>query len=115
MEKAENLADEIVNSDEYEELKSKEEVMQADDDAKALLEEFQSQQQRAQMAQMNGQEPGEDVQKEMQNLQAKMQKNDKVKEFMEAQQKFNKVMETVNQVISSALQGEEEEEAQAQA
>ena len=113
MEKAEELAEEIVNSSEYEKLKAKEEAMQADEDAQELLQQYQAQQQRAQMAQMNGQQPGQDLQQEMQNLQTKMQENAKVKDFMDAQQEFNKVMETVNQVISSALQDEDEEQAEA--
>ncbi|MGM0501399.1 MAG: YlbF family regulator [Bacillota bacterium] len=108
MKKAEELAEEIVNSSEYEDLKAKEEIMQGDEDAQKLLKELQAQQQRAQMAKMNGQQPGEDLQNDMKDLHAKMEKNEKVKDFMEAQDDFNKVMQTVNQTISSALQGDQE-------
>jgi cell fate (sporulation/competence/biofilm development) regulator YlbF (YheA/YmcA/DUF963 family) len=108
MEKAESLGEEIVESSEYNKLKDAEEAMQADDDAKALLDQFQAKQKQLQMAQMNGQQATQEQQQELQSIQAKMQENDKVKAFMETQEEFNKIMETVNQVITNALQGEEE-------
>lgn len=108
MEKAEELGEEIVESSEYTELQAAQEAMQGDEDAKALLDEFQAKQKQLQMAQMNGQQASQEQQQELQSLQAKMQENAKIKKFMEAQEEFNKVMETVNQVISSAIQGDEE-------
>ncbi|MFW5873055.1 MAG: YlbF family regulator [Halanaerobiaceae bacterium] len=107
IEKAEALADEIVESSEFKEMKRAEKNITEDDKATELMEEFQSAQQRVQMAQMNGQSLGEDKQKEIQNLQAKMQSNPKISEFIEAQQNFSKVMETVNQTISEAIENSE--------
>ncbi|MBM7624115.1 YlbF family regulator [Sporohalobacter salinus] len=108
MDKAEELGDEILESSEYNELKAAEEAVESDETAKSLLDEFQAAQKRLQMAQANGQEVTQEQQQEIQSIQAKMQENEKIKEFMEAQQNFNKIMQTVNQVITSALQGEEE-------
>ena len=104
MEKAETLGKALAESSEYGELKEAEAKMQGDEDAQSLLNEFQSQQKRAQMAQANGQQVTEDQQKDLQAIQAKMQENEKIKEYMEAQQKFNKVMQSVNQVITDQLQ-----------
>ncbi|WP_027340254.1 YlbF family regulator [Halonatronum saccharophilum] len=110
MKKAEELGEAIVASQEYDQMKGAEDKMQADEAAKAILQEFQTKQRMAQMAQMNGQQVTEDMQKELQAIQAKMQGNENIKNFMEAQEKFNKVMQTVNQVITAALTGEEPQE-----
>ncbi|MGM0420056.1 MAG: YlbF family regulator [Bacillota bacterium] len=107
IEKAEELAEEIVDSSEFKEMKRAEKNITEDEEATELMQEFQSAQQRIQMAQMNGQEMGQDKQKEIQNLQAKMQSNPKIKNFIEAQQNFSKVMETVNQTISEAIENSE--------
>ncbi|MFW6265098.1 MAG: YlbF family regulator [Bacillota bacterium] len=103
MEKAKSLGEAIVESSEFEELKTAETNMYEDEEAKALLDEFSAKQKRLQMAQSNGKPVTQDDQKDLQAMQVKMQANEKVKEFMEAQQKFNQVMETVNQTISSVM------------
>ena len=106
-EKAQELADLIMDSSEYTEWKEAEKKMQEDESAQDILQKFQAKQKMAQMAQMNGKGLSQDMQKEIQGIQAKMQQNEKIKAFMEAQQGFNEVMKTVNQVISSTLQGQE--------
>lgn len=103
-EKAQELADEILETQEYRELKIAEQAIQNDEEANNLMENFQSTQQRLQMAQSNGQQVSAKQQKQMQSLQAKMQNNEVIKNYMEKQQQFNQVMKTVNQVISSNLQ-----------
>ena len=107
MEKAKSLGKAIVDSKEYESLKNAEEKMYQDQEAKSLLDEFSAHQKRLQMAQANGKPVSEKQQKEIQNIQAKMQENNKVKEFMQAQQQFNQVMQTVNQTISSVMGAED--------
>ncbi|TDX46600.1 YlbF family regulator [Orenia marismortui] len=109
MKKAQELGESIVESTEYSELKTAEETMQADESAQAILQEFQAKQRMLQMMQMNGQEVNDETRNELEALQAKMQENENIKNFMDAQNKFNKVMQTVNQVITSALSGEEED------
>ncbi|ACL70276.1 YlbF family regulator [Halothermothrix orenii] len=104
--KAEELGKEIVDSAEYKELKSTEEAMQNDKEAQSLLNEFRSKQQRLQMAQANGKNITEDQKKELMALQARMQENEKIKNFMTAQQKFNQVMQTVNQAITGIIAGQ---------
>ena len=103
-EKAQSLAQEIAQTSEYEELKNAEQVMHADEEAKDLLDDYQSTQKRLQMAQSNGQQVSSKQQKKLQNLQAKMQSNDKIKKFMEKQQEFNQLMQNVNQIISKELE-----------
>ncbi|MFW5998270.1 MAG: YlbF family regulator [Halanaerobiaceae bacterium] len=108
-EKAEELAEEIIETEEYQELKKAEENMHDDEEAENLLNEYQSTQQRLQMAQSNGQNISSQQQKKFQNLQTKMQSNSEIKNFMEKQQEFNKVMQEVNQTISSYLGGNNEQ------
>ena len=106
MEKAQELADEILDTDEYETLQAVQEKVNGDEDAQQILQQIQNKQRQAQMAQQNGQPVSDDIRQDLQSLQAKMQENDTLKELQEAEENFNKVMETVNQVISGALQGE---------
>ncbi|MFW5995739.1 MAG: YlbF family regulator [Halanaerobiaceae bacterium] len=108
MEKAKTLGQELAESEEYEQLKDAEEKMYEDEDAKNLLDSFESAQKRMQMAQANGQQPGPSQQQKLQTLQSQMQDNGMIKSYMEAQKQFNQVMKTVNQVISEQLQGEEQ-------
>ncbi|MEJ6951563.1 YlbF family regulator [Natronospora cellulosivora (SeqCode)] len=105
MEKAKSLGEAIVESSEYEELKTAETNMYEDEEAKTLLDEFSAKQKRLQMAQSNGKAITPEDQKDLQSMQAKMQANEKVNAFMEAQQKFNQIMQTVNQTISSVMTG----------
>ncbi|MGM0437905.1 MAG: YlbF family regulator [Bacillota bacterium] len=108
MEKAEDLGKALVESSEFTEMKAAEQKIEENEDAKALLDEFEAEQKKLQMMQQNGQQITPEQQKNLQSVQAKMQKNEQIKEYMDAQQKFNKVMNSVNQVITSQLQDEEE-------
>lgn len=108
-EKAQELAEEIINSPEYQKMKDAEQTVMNDEIASNLMEELESAQKRIQMAQMNGQEIDQSQQKKIQNLKAKMQQNPEIKDFLQAQQEFNQVMEDVNEIISNALQGKEPE------
>ncbi len=104
MEKAEELAKEIIDTAEYKELKSAETNMHNNEEAKSLLEDYQAKQKQLQMMQANGKNVNQQQQKKIQTIQNKLQKNPKIRKFMEAQQKFNKLMETINQTISEQLQ-----------
>ena len=103
IEKAKELGEAIVDSQEYQNLKTAETEMYQNEEAKAILDDFNAQQKRLQMAQTNGKPITEKQQNELQNIQNKMQGNEKVMEFMQAQHQFNQVMETINQTISSVL------------
>ncbi len=103
-EKAEELANEIVESNEFKEMKLAEQKVMNDDEASDLIEDFESAQKRVQMAQRNGKSIDQDQQRKIQNLQAKMQNNNIIKEFIQAQQDFNEVMKEVNEVISATIE-----------
>ena len=110
MEYAEDLANAIVESQEYQELKEKEEIMVEDEEAKSMLDNLNAKYQQVQMMQQNGQEVSDEKKQELQMMEQKMKQNDKISEFYEAQNHFNQLMNSVNQVITDKLQGEEEQE-----
>lgn len=114
MEYAEDLAGAIVESQEFEELKAKEEQMVKDEDAKEMLDELNAKYKQAQMMQQNGQQISDEQKQELQVMEQKMKKNDKISEFYEAQNHFNQLMNSVNQVITQKLQGNEEEAEEAE-
>ena len=105
--KAKELAAAIEDSDEFQALKEAEKKVEEDDEAKSILEEFQTKQQQMQMMQQAGGNINEAMKNEIQSLRADMQENRVISELMSKQQGFNKVMEEVNQVLSTAIQGED--------
>jgi cell fate (sporulation/competence/biofilm development) regulator YlbF (YheA/YmcA/DUF963 family) len=114
MEYAEELAESIVESQEFEELKEKEEIMVEDDDAKTMLDELNAKYQQAQMMKQNGKEMTDKQKQELQVMEQKMKENDKISEFYEAQNHFNQLMNSVNQVITQKLQGQQEQATDAE-
>ena len=102
-EKAKSLAKIIKESPEYKILRSAEAAMYNNKDSKAILDEFNALQKRVEIARNNGKKITQEQQKKVKNIQTKMQNNEKVKEFMEAQQEFTKVMKSVNETITEVL------------
>ncbi len=108
MNHAEELADAIVESSEFQELKEKEAVMVEDEEAKSMLDDLNAKYQQAQMMQQNGQQLSDEQKQELSMMEQKMKQNDKIAEFYEAQNHFNQLMNSVNQVITNKLQQDEE-------
>lgn len=106
MEKAKQLGEAIAESQENQNLKNAGMEMYQDNEAKTILDDFSALQKRIQMAQANGKPLTEKQQKEIQNIQVKMQGNESISNFMEAQQHFNQLLQTVNQTISSVIEPE---------
>ena len=104
MEKAKTLAEEIASSSEYSDLKNAQKTMNSDDEAKSILDNYKSLQKRIQMVKANGKNVSAKQQKQLQAIKAKMKNNNKIKNFMEHQKRFNQLMQTVNQTISGHLQ-----------
>ncbi|SFL13570.1 YlbF family regulator [Halanaerobium salsuginis] len=109
MDQAEQLAGAIVDSQEFKDLKAKEEVMVNDEEAKSMLDNLNAKYQQVQMMQQNGKEISDEKKQELQMLEQQMKENDKISEFYEAQNHFNQLMNSVNQVITNKLQGQNPE------
>ena len=115
IEKAKELGQELVEAEEYKELKKKESALYDDEEATSLLEEYENTNKQLQMARANGQEVSEKQQKQLQSIQMKMEQNPAIKSYIESQKKFNEVMNSVNEIINGYITGEEgEQEAQEQ-
>jgi len=114
IEKAKELGKELIGTEEYEELKKKESALYDDEDATSLLEEYENINKKLQMAQANGQEVSESQQKKLQSLQMKMEQNPSIKSYIESQQKFNEVMNSVNKIINGYITGEDKEQESSQ-
>ncbi len=114
IEKAKELGQELVDSEEYKELKRKESALYDDEEATSLLEEYENINKQLQMARANGQEVNDDQQKKMQSLQMKMENNPSIKSYIESQKKFNEVMSSVNKIINGYITGEQQEQEAAQ-
>jgi cell fate (sporulation/competence/biofilm development) regulator YlbF (YheA/YmcA/DUF963 family) len=115
IEKAKELGQELIEAEEYKELKKKESALYDDEEATSLLEEYENTNKQLQMARANGQEVSEKQQKELQSIQMKMEQNPTIKSYIESQKKFNEVMNSVNKIINGYITGEEgEQEAQEQ-
>ncbi|MGM0369678.1 MAG: YlbF family regulator [Bacillota bacterium] len=106
-EKAEELANAISESTEFEELREVEKELENDEEAQDIMQKFQSKQQQLQMLQQAGQEIDEDMKTELQSMRSEMQENEIISKLMDKQKGFNEIMEKVNNVLSTAIQGEE--------
>ncbi len=102
-EKANELAEEIKQTQEYENLKSAEAKLKLDPAAQDLISEFQEKQEKMQNAQQTGEQVDQNVIETLQNLQGQMQENETIKNLMDAQQQFDEVMKQVNETVTQAL------------
>ncbi len=102
-EKANELAEVIKQTQEYEDLKSAEAKLKLDPAAQDLISEFQEKQEKLQSAQQTGEQVDQDVVQSLQGLQGQMQGNETIKNLMEAQQQFDEIMKQVNETITQAL------------
>lgn len=96
--KAENLADAILESEEYEAMVKAEEKVDSDDNASELVGKVEVLQKK-----IDNNKNSEKLKKEMASLQQKMWENEKIKSFMQKQQKFNKLMSKVHKRINQKL------------
>ncbi|WP_158212290.1 YlbF family regulator [Natranaerobius trueperi] len=102
--KAKDLAAAIKETEEFETLKSAENRLNLDPTAQDLLQNFQNKQQELQEAQQQGQQIEQEEIQSIQGMQQQMQSNETIKNLMDAQQKFDQVLQEVNQTVLSELQ-----------
>lgn len=103
MEKALELGKRIADSAEFNEVQEKEAAMLKDPAASELLQSFQQLQQQYQQKQMQGEQLAPEEIKAFEEKEATMMENPFIKEFQEAQEKFQNVLNTVNQTINQAM------------
>lgn len=103
--KAKALADAISESDELKRVKETEIKVLIDMEARQIIEEFQQIQADAINAGISYDELAQDKKERLDYLEGQMNDNDIIRNYMEASNELNGILESVNMIISSALQG----------
>lgn len=103
VEKTQELAQVIKESEEYKDLKGAQSRLQLDPMAQNLVQQFQNHQQQAFQAKQSGQEVNLETVNALQGLQGQMEKNQTIQNLIEAQNKFEAVLEDVNKTLTQEL------------
>jgi cell fate (sporulation/competence/biofilm development) regulator YlbF (YheA/YmcA/DUF963 family) len=98
-EKVKELAKEIKETDEYQEMMSAQTRIKLDPRAQEIVEKIQEGRQKVEQARSEGKQITPDIMKNLQDLQTQAENNATLKKYLEAQVNFNKVMENVNRVL----------------
>ncbi|MHB8171126.1 MAG: YlbF family regulator [Thermincolia bacterium] len=107
MEKAKVLADALADSNELSVLRDAEVKMFNDPGAQMILEEFQGVQEKLHGAYNQGDEPEDTLKNDAAAIEKKMKGNAAIATYIDAQQNFERLLQSVNTVISNAISGEE--------
>ena len=105
LDKAKDLAQTIVDSEELAALKEAEVKMGNDAEAVTIVQEFQNVQKSLYEKQSNGVELSSDEKLQVAAIEGKMEKNLNIKAYLDAQLKFENLLQGVNFIISQALSG----------
>ncbi|CCU80257.1 UPF0342 protein BC_0880 [Halanaerobium saccharolyticum subsp. saccharolyticum DSM 6643] len=98
LEKAQELGELLVDSEEYSTLEKAETVLESDQEAVELLDRFEEKQQKFATDRSN-----DELKEELQSLQKEMLSNEKVNNYFQSQKQFNQLMNSVNGEISNIL------------
>jgi cell fate (sporulation/competence/biofilm development) regulator YlbF (YheA/YmcA/DUF963 family) len=101
--KAAELAAAIKDSEEFKELQSARARVKLDPNAFDLLNKLQALQEEIIGLQQQGQPITQDLVESLRNLESQMQLNLTLRHMVEAQQKFESVMEEVNGILAETL------------
>lgn len=108
LEKAGELAEAIAASEELSALRDTEVAMKEDPEAMVIVDEFQGKQQELYGMQMRGEAVSDNAKKEVEIIEGKMSNNPTIKAYLDASEKFELLMRSVNLVITSALSGNDD-------
>lgn len=106
IDKARELGDEIASSAELNAMRNAEAVMLQDSEAQKIIQEFQDKQKALYMIQSQGHQLTDSQKKEVELLENKMLANPLIRDYFQAQQNFEKVLEEINQIIGAAIAGQ---------
>lgn len=101
-EKAVNLASEIKETEEYKEMKEKEETFKEDSEAQELLSEFQTKQQDFISKRQSG-EVDQELVNELTDIQEKLKQKDTMVNLGDSYSKFMEVLGEVVETISNEI------------
>lgn len=98
------LAKEIRESQEYGEYKKLKEQLENMPEVKVKLEEFEKARYQVQIAGIQGTQVDEEKKAKMQQLYVELIQNDFMKQYFDAELKFNVILGDINKIIAEAVQ-----------
>ena len=98
------LAQEIKSSEEYNNFKKYKELVKSNTEIESKLKKFEELRYETQIAAMQGIKPEESKEKELQNVYTELLTQENVKEYFDAEFKFNVLIADVNKIIGEAVQ-----------
>jgi len=103
--KAKELAEALANSAELAAVKEAELKMMMDNDARAIVEEYQTIQMNAMNSGLRFEDLSQEQKDRVEELEKAMNENDNITTFLAANQAFEQVIRSVNMIISNAVNG----------
>lgn len=100
---ATKLASEIKNSEEYKDFIDNMKVMKSDKNNEYLLSEYKKTGYNLQYATMNNKKIDKKSMRKMEEIQNKIRYNEKIYNYILAEEKFNKMMDNINKIIAQAI------------
>ena len=97
------LAQEIKNSDEFKSYKKYKELVKSNQDINTKIKQFEALRYEIQISAMQGLEVNKEKEKELQYIYAKLLLEENVKEYFEAEFKFNILLADVNKIIGDSV------------
>lgn len=97
------LAQEIKDSEEYKNFKKYKELVKSNQEVNGQIKKFETLRYEVQIAAMQGAEASKDKEKELQEVYASLLSKENVKEYFDAEFKFNVLIADVNKIIGEAI------------
>lgn len=97
------LAQEIKDSDEYKNYKKYKELMKSNTEIEEKIKKFEALRYEVQIAAMQGSEANKEKEKEIQEVYTDLLSKENVKEYFDAEFKFNVLLADVNKIIGEAV------------
>ena len=97
------LAQEIKESEEFVNYKKYKELVKSNSEVNEMINKFQALRYEIQISAMQGLEPNKDKEKELQDIYTELLSKENVKEYFEAEFKFNILLADVNKIIGDSV------------
>ena len=105
IDKAKELGEELVNSNELREMRDAELMMMQNPEAQEIIKAFNEKRDMFRVLEEKGQELNESQKLQAEELESKMLDNPYIFNFFKAQQSFEKILEQINAIIGDAIGG----------
>lgn len=97
------LAQEIKDSEEFTNYKKYKELVKSNQEVSEMINKFETLRYEIQISAMQGMEVSQDKEKELQDIYAELLSKENVKEYFDAEFKFNILLADVNKIIGDAV------------